>query len=232
MTVSVTLTPIQGTATSGTTVTISSVAPTGTGRVILANFGASGASGVLSVSTLRKGATDFNGTPHWSANDGSFNSGGCYYLVDPATDSEDVVITFSGTTDGAVFGLTAFDGVDTGGTPFGTPNSSAGATENPAGIAISTNTGDYVFGGVGSGFNTVFSFQGDGTQQDNDTAGFAQAALSYATHASSVNVEWGGGSGSTTWYVMGGVNLNAGGGGGGGAPGPRVRSLMLTGVGY
>lgn len=227
MAVSVTLTPAQVTATSGTTVTITGVAPTGTGRVLIANYGHGGATGVINVSSLTKGATGFNGTPLWEANDGLYNSGGCRYLLDPSTASESVTLTLSDTTDGAVLGVTAFDGVDTGGTPFGTASSSNGASTDPTAISISTETGDYVFYGTGSGLNTQFLHEGTGTEQDNDIAGFAQAALAYGTDSSSISVEWGSGLGSTTWYVMGGVNLNAGGGGGGATP----KFLTLLGVG-
>lgn len=213
MAVGVTLTPAQVTATSGTTVTVPSVAPTGTGRVIIANYSASGASGVLGVSTLRKGSSDFNGTPLWEANDGVFNSGGCRYLIDPTTASENVVITFDGTTDSAVLGITAFENVDTAGTPLGTPSSATFSTSDPAGISISTSIDDYVFGGVASNLTVTFNYQGTGTEQDNDATTYAQAALAYDNEATTSTVEWGNGTADGCWGIMGGVNLNAASGG-------------------
>lgn len=215
MAVNPTVTPAQATATSGTTLTISSVAPTGTGRIIMAAYSLSGASSVISASSIKKNTTDFDSTALWSANDGSFNSGGSGYMLDPSTASEDIILTTSGATDSAVFGVTVFDGVDTGGTPLGTPSSATGSNTDPAGIAISTSSDDYVFGAVASNITVTFSYQGGGTEQDNDATTFAQGALAYENNASSANVEWGNGLAQSCWLVMGGVNLNAGSGGGG-----------------
>ena len=215
MAVALTITPAFAATTSGTSITIDNIAPTGTNRLLCCTYSISTNQPNRTFTSMQKGTTDFTTTHQNVVN--SYYMGGARSLVNPSTTSETVTAVVSGATDGAVMGVTGFEGVDQT-TPTDTAQTSNGDNTDPTALSVTTAADDYVWGWLACGWNgaPAFVLQGDGTEQARLTENFAVGAIMYHDNASTpTSVEWGAGLGDDSAYAMGGVNINASVAGGG-----------------
>ena len=195
-------------ATSGTTIAVTGFAPGGADRLIVAQAGSSSAD---SLSDINKNSVDF-GDEQWALQIGGYWRFHQRSLTNPTTASESVTANWpsGNNSDGLGLGVFSFTGVDQS-TPLDTPVTSTGNSNDPAGLSITSETGDMVVGGIWCAWNTNATFQGDGTERYNfaGIGSYDNGAGSTAVGAASVNVEWGGGTGYGNDFAMGGVNINA-----------------------
>lgn len=196
---------------------------TGTDRLLVVGCSInSGASASVS------GVT-YNGVSMTSAGaapiDGGNTEVSLWYLVAPATGSNTIAITITGTISGISAGGVSFTGVHQT-TPVGTYASATG-NSTTATVNVTSATNEMVVDVCGCFFTSTLSVGAGQTQRFNAQAGFVvTGAGSTEAGASSVTMSWTL-STSGNWAIAALPVKEATGGGGGGA----VNRLMLLGVG-
>lgn len=204
-------------AVFSTSVNLTGFAPTGSNRLLMVCGGVM-STGPETISSITKGATAIT-LESWNVINAPFWRGFLRYLVAPSTASETVTFTADSQSDALTIGVISLTAVDQT-TPLGTAVTASADSFNPAGLTVSSATGDLVVGSMMCGWHTNTTFQGDGTERVNrlGVGNYADFVCSTAPGAASVNVEWGAGTGYNSAHVLGGVNVNNVAGVGGATP--------------
>jgi hypothetical protein len=172
----------NSTDTSGSSLVTSHTVPSGSNRFLALEVSYSGTS---TVDTITFGAQDLT---HACTAAGDTRYAEIWYLVAPSTGTQDVTVTWNGSVDGKIIGITNFTGVDQT-TPIGAQSCTFNdaftgdfGTFTDAQATISSNTDQIVFGGVMAYNDTItFTPQAGETQlwQTNTSGGNSIGAGAY-----------------------------------------------------